>query len=133
MSLSQRFVPTATLFDFSISEFHYDPNFFLKLSLDEIHNQKEFWCISTTLINHFPSKTSRRHIVNFPLKCHFLEIFKMTLESSLIAYSIENFILKNLKTELFLKKLKCEEIWRHKKGHDVISSHKLVTWINVQF
>ena len=66
-------------------------------------------------------------ILNFPLKCHFLEIFKITVESSLIAYSIGNYILKNIKTELFLIKLKCEEIWRHKKGHDVISSHQLVT------
>ena len=44
------------------------------------------------------------------MKCHFLKVFKIIVETSLIAHSIGNFILKNFKTEHFLIKVTCEEI-----------------------
>ena len=49
----------------------------------------------------------------------FSKNFKTIVESSLIAHSIGNFILKNIKTEHFLIKMTCDEIWRHMSLNDV--------------
>ena len=46
-----------------------------------------------------------------PLKWHFLQIFKIIVDSSLIAHSVGNFILKNFSSENFLIKLISDEIW----------------------
>ena len=48
---------------------------------------------------------------SLPLKFYFSKIFKMIIESSQIAHSIGNFILKNVITGFFLIKWTCEEIW----------------------
>ena len=45
-----------------------------------------------------------------PLKISILKNFKIIVETSLIAHSIGNFILKNVKTGRFLIKMTCEEI-----------------------
>ena len=62
-------------------------------------------------------------ILSFPLKCHFLQIFKIIVESSLIAHSIGNFILKNFNSEHFLIKLISYEIWRLIELYDVMWRH----------
>ena len=62
-------------------------------------------------------------ILNFPLKCHFLQIFKIIVESSPIAHSIGNFILKNFNSEHFLIKLISYEIWRLIELYDVMWRH----------
>ena len=50
----------------------------------------------------------------FPIsKFHFLQIFYIIVESSLIAQLTENFILKSIKTGYYLINLSCEEIWRN--------------------
>ena len=41
-------------------------------------------------------------IMNHPLKCHFLQNFKIIVESSPIAHSIGNFILKNFNSVLWV-------------------------------
>ena len=43
----------------------------------------------------------------------FSKNFKTIVESSLIAHSIGNFILKNIKIEHYLIKRTCDEMWRH--------------------
>ena len=53
-------------------------------------------------------------ILNLPLKCDFSRIFKIIVESSPIAHSIGNFILKSFKSEHFLIKGISYEIWRIK-------------------
>ena len=59
-----------------------------------------------------------------PLKFYFSKIFKMIVESSLIAHSIGNFILKNVITGHFLIKWIREEIWRHYLiFRDFVTSH----------
>ena len=71
----------------------------------------------------------------FPLKCHFLQIFKIILESSHIAHSIGNFILKNFNSEHFLIKLISDEIWLyiHMTSCDVIQFCVIVYLIRYQF
>ena len=64
-----------------------------------------------------------------PLKWHFLQIFKIIVESSLIAHSIGNFILKNFNSEHFLIKLISDEIWlyihiwRHVTSYNFVWSY----------
>ena len=50
---------------------------------------------------------------SLPMKIFPIENFKIAVESSQIAHSIGNFILKNIKTGHFLIKSICEEIWRN--------------------
>ena len=64
--------------------------------------------------------------MNFPLKCYFLQNFKIIVVSSLAANSIGNFILKNFNSEHFLIKLISYEIWRLIKLYDVMWRHR---WI----
>ena len=59
-------------------------------------------------------------ILNLPLKCDFSRIFKIIVESSPIAHSIGNFILKSFKSEHFLIKGISYEIWRLIKLYDVM-------------
>ena len=46
----------------------------------------------------------------FNVEMSFCENFQTIIETSLIAHSIRNFILKNFKTEDFLINVTCEEI-----------------------
>ena len=77
--------------------------------------------ISKNLIFSIGAKTIL--MLSFPLKCHFLQIFKIILESSLIAHSIGYFILKNFSSEHFLIKLISYEIWRLIEVYDVMWRH----------
>ena len=52
-----------------------------------------------------------------------MQLFKIIVESSLIAHSIGNFILKNFNSEHFLIKLISDEIYYHIKLYEVTWRH----------
>ena len=55
----------------------------------------------------------------------FSKNFKPIVSSSVIAHSIGSFILKNIKTDNFLIKMTCDEIWRHMSFYDVSQERKI--------
>ena len=106
-----------------------------KLSLGSLLTKKNFFWKNV----QNPATYSGVEISRLPLKFPFLKIFKIIVESSLIAHLIGNFILKNIKTGHFLIKLISDEICRHMwfydviYEYDVISRQILVLSKNVQF
>ena len=77
--------------------------------------------LSTDLVEGIQSDKSIGYCLIFftcirnslPMKTFPIENFKIAVDSSQIAHSIGNFILKNFKTRDFSIKWICEEIWRN--------------------